>query len=310
MHSNRYFHWRIYDDTHVLITGDFVLDNHIYQGHRNYYGDAASRGVHLVSQLGGAALVHRILEALISKDTDKSDKPVDESEFEWKSWSVVDDSTHGQTLKGIRLAEQAYAYWRPYAVDEKKKSGQQFWRVSEAMGFGFIEGEATCPVLPKLELPEDPEIVVISEGGMGFRDCEDNWPKEYLNAAKWIVFKTTAPLADGPLWQYLTNNYADKLIVIVSAWELRKSEARMSTGLSWEETLEGFFRELINADNLSWPLAQRVLSGSSGEIAGKHPRLLPAWCTSPASLKGSMGITSRVRLLVCYPVWLLPWPGL
>ena len=242
---------------HVLITGDFVLDNHIYQGHRNYYGDAASRGVHLVSQLGGAALVHRILEALltkkkvnpekdnnISKDSDTSDTPVDESEFEWKSWSVVDDSNHGQMLNGIRLAEQAYAYWRPYAVDEKKKSAPQFWRVSEAMGFGFIEGEVTCPVLPKLELPENPEIVVISEGGMGFRDCEDNWPKEYLNAAKRIVLKTTAPLAEGPLWQYLTNNYADKLIVIISAWELRKSEARMSTGLSWEETVEGFFREL------------------------------------------------------------------
>ena len=241
---------------HFLITGDYVLDNHIYQGHRNHYGDAASRGVHFVSQLGGAALVHSILEALlkkkaktekdekIKKDTNNSDKPVIESEPEWKSWSVVEGSAQGQTLKGIKSAEQAYAYWRPYAVDEKKKSGPQFWRVSEAMGFGFIEGQAKCPVLPKRKLPEDPEIVIISEGGMGFRDCEDNWPKEYLKAAKLIVLKTTAPLAEGSLWQYLTNNYADKLIVIVSAWELRKSEARMSTGLSWEETVEGFFREL------------------------------------------------------------------
>ena len=66
-----------------------------------------------------------------------------------------------------------------------------------------------------------------------------------MEQARWIVLKTTAPIAQGPLWEYLTQNYAGKLIVIVSAHELRKSfSARISTGLSWEETVEGLFREL------------------------------------------------------------------
>ena len=31
----------------IIITGDFILDNHIYEGQRNDYGDATSLGAHL-----------------------------------------------------------------------------------------------------------------------------------------------------------------------------------------------------------------------------------------------------------------------
>lgn len=45
----------------VLVTGDFVLDHHIYEGRRRHYGDRRHRGVHEVEELGGAALVHYLL---------------------------------------------------------------------------------------------------------------------------------------------------------------------------------------------------------------------------------------------------------
>ena len=56
----------------------------------------------------------------------------------------------------------------------------------------------------------------------------------------------------------LMQSYGDgkKLIIIVSARELRKSSARMNAGLSWEETVEGFFRELPHhADDLRFLVA-------------------------------------------------------
>ena len=221
----------------ILITGDFILDNHIYEGQRNDYGDATSLGVHLCRQLGGAALVHQIVEQLILPN--KKEK---KAQARWRSISAVKDPSRAM-LAQISPPEQAYAYWQPFAEDAKKKPVQLVWRVRRAMGFG--QGKEPSQLQPANVFQGAPNIVVVSEGGMGFRDCVENWPEKAMEQARWIVLKTTAPVAQGPLWEYLTQNYAGKLIVIVSAHELRKSfSARISTGLSWEETVEGLFREL------------------------------------------------------------------
>ena len=45
----------------VLVTGDFVLDHHIYEGKRHHFGDHRNRGVREVEELGGAALVYYLL---------------------------------------------------------------------------------------------------------------------------------------------------------------------------------------------------------------------------------------------------------
>ena len=260
----------------ILVTGDFVLDNHIYKGQRFHYGEAINKGVHLVPQLGGAALVHQILEELLRpkpkqekkegnakenfesilksqeepaikiqellKIIEEQEKPLPRLEPEWMSFPGVKDPIQDQKTLKISPAEQAYAFWRPYADSQDTKS--LYWRVSEAMGFGAAEIEAKCGVMSPVSTSNNPKIVVISEGGMGFRKCRSNWPEKAFSEADWIVLKTTAPLADGPLWKELTEKHGKKLIIIVSARELRKSSARMNAGLSWEETVEGFFREL------------------------------------------------------------------
>ncbi len=48
-----------------LIAGDFVLDRHIYEGRRHHYGDGLHQGVRVVKQLGGAGLIHGLLEHLL-----------------------------------------------------------------------------------------------------------------------------------------------------------------------------------------------------------------------------------------------------
>lgn len=53
--------------TTILVTGDFLIDHHIYEGRRHHFGDQGSPGVCVTEQLGGAALVHHLLRDLQSQ---------------------------------------------------------------------------------------------------------------------------------------------------------------------------------------------------------------------------------------------------
>jgi hypothetical protein len=101
----------------VLTTGDFVFDHHIYEGCRHHFSDGVSNGVHVEPQLGGAALVHQLLDCLFvpTKGAYVAQLAVKEPEDE----KEVDDS------------QRAYAFWRPFPRNESRD--KQFWRVSEAM---------------------------------------------------------------------------------------------------------------------------------------------------------------------------------
>lgn len=208
----------------ILVVGDFVLDHHIYEGQRHHYGEPAEHGVKVCQQLGGAALVADILRELNPNQIDIEGAPA--------NTGTTTVSQHS-----------AYAFWRPFPRKESRE--RQFWRVSEAMGFGDrADGHGSVKTARAAGSPDQPAVVVIAEGGMGFRDAPDAWPKEELAKATWIVFKTTAPVAEGLLWEYLTKDHQDRLVVVIAAHELRKSPARLSTGLSWEETLGNLLAEL------------------------------------------------------------------
>ena len=220
----------------VVVTGDFVLDHHIYEGRRHHYGDEVSPGVKVQPQVGGAALVHELLRALLPDE--KAVPPP-----EWISRLAIDPPSSPADQLKVDPSEQAYAFWRPYP--RGAAPGEQHWRVSEAMGFGAASGGPPCTSWPLAkDLPAAPDIIVLSEGGMGFRRSPRCWQHLGLSGASWIVLKTASPLAEGELWQHLSTEYRNKLVVIVSSRELRKSVARVSAGLSWEETIESLFREL------------------------------------------------------------------
>ena len=48
----------------VLVTGDFLVDHHIYEGCRHHFKDQHHRGVCVQEELGGAALIHRLMVQL------------------------------------------------------------------------------------------------------------------------------------------------------------------------------------------------------------------------------------------------------
>lgn len=266
------------DRNTVLVTGDFLVDHHIYEGQRHHFGDRERRGVCVKEELGGAALVHRLLKALVGPEVN-CHLAVDENQ--------ALDSLHACRRGTDGACEQdpfsAYAFWKPTGPPKKKDGSKaesdkdkEFWKVGEAMGFGGgVGGGGACPWPDAADLPPQPGVLVIADGGMGFRSRQNlsrwRFPVEdkalvevYRNAPPdpvtkkplpeyaapaepgWIVLKVSAPLGEGDLWRELSVNHADRLVVVVSSVELRRANARISSGLSWEQTLEDVHRELAH----------------------------------------------------------------
>jgi hypothetical protein len=225
----------------ILVTGDFIVDHHIYEGRRHHYGERVEEGVKLCRQLGGAALIHDILTHLLKQTTKAVENQT--AGAAWESRIAIANAPFPDDPGRIDTADEAYAFWRPFPARAPRE--KQVWRVSEAMGFGAEDRTAPRRQWTAAEdLPPTPDIVVVSEGGMGFRESPGSWADDKLAAARWIVLKTTAPLAAGSLWRRLVTRDREKLIVIVAARELRKSPARVSAGLSWEQSVQDVLREV------------------------------------------------------------------
>lgn len=219
----------------VLVHGDFVYDHHIYEGRRHDYSDGSSRGVHVKRELGGAALVHDLLRALFEHAAPDV-KP------RWRSMLGIEESSENSTRSWSDTRDQAYAFWRPHPADESRD--KQVWHVREAMGFGHfdpdekVDADKRWITRPVPDGDDSPEILVLSEGGMDFRDNSDCWKHLPFETAKWIVLKSVAPLAAGELWEALSE-HRERLIVILSADQLRQSASWIPADLSWEATLDG-----------------------------------------------------------------------
>ncbi|MBU1702158.1 MAG: AAA family ATPase [Candidatus Eisenbacteria bacterium] len=218
----------------VFVTGDFVLDHHIYEGVRHHYADSGD-GVRHIRELGGAALIEKILRFLLdAKDGDDS-------------LVLGTDFKIGDALDSKKITpdnDQAYAIWGPTLKNPDKEP--KVWRVSFEMGFGGNRSQLKRVEWPSSKEPQGRfDVVVISDGGLGFRDSSKEWLADALKEDGWIVLKTAAPLQEGALWSQLLKDHSDRLVVILSASELRKSNAQISSGLSWEESLETLGREIV-----------------------------------------------------------------
>ncbi len=211
----------------IVIGGDFVVDQHLYEGRRHQFVDVTP-GVGMVEQTGGAALVCDLVKSLVGS-----------------AWNVHCTATKPSDLDP---SNKAYAFWRP--SPRKAPIGEQYWRCSEAMGFGQVTKHPPLCEWPTNEsLPGGSDILVFSEGGMGFRDTRACWEALNFDAPRCIVLKTAAPVGEGAIWEKL-DDYSDKLVVIVSASDLRQSMVRISSELSWEASVQDLLREVWSSPDL------------------------------------------------------------
>ncbi len=63
--------------------------------------------------------------------------------------------------------------------------------------------------------------------------------------------KLSYPVAQGELLEYLTTHWADRVIAVVTADDLRLSNAQISRGLSWERIAQDTLWELSYNPELS-----------------------------------------------------------
>ncbi|MGB3701961.1 MAG: RyR domain-containing protein [Anaerolineales bacterium] len=221
----------------IFVTGDVTLDWNLARLHRSIgkiqrwgYDDCTRAS----SQPGGAALLGNIIDA-ISKDL-KVNQGVDYStiqpEFFHTPIEPIDNRFH-----------HSYALWSLF--------DKMTWRVEEYLGLDRCT-DIELSYLDEIFLPGDgftqDDIVVLDDADLGFRNHHEALRKHLQpgdNAPR-ILLKMSQPIAQGPLWEYLLENFADRLIVITTVNDLRRTEVQISEGLSWERTAQDVVWELVH----------------------------------------------------------------
>jgi hypothetical protein len=226
----------------MIVTGDVVVDHHIYEGERNTPAVEHKRGVRAWRELGGADLVRRLLAELLKADKDET-------------WQVHLGIT-APAINECPCGCHAFAVWRPFPLEKAKKDDKRSaWRAVSLMGYGHMESAVPgkpCPeheAKPAEGLP-DSRILVLDDAGYLFRNQpqKDCWllPKKDQTPPDWIFLKMSRPIAQGDLWHELIARFANRLVCLVSADELRQECVSIRSGLSWEQTVEEVRDVLVN----------------------------------------------------------------
>jgi hypothetical protein len=289
---------------YVLVTGDVVIDCHLYGGLETGTASSGGSGTVYAEHLGGAALTCKLLQASSDEkglvwDAKKSawdkenmgraeggKKPLPWPEDLAESRPVhnfeirldLDDSKLEQTLpKHLR----SYGVWNE--KPQQKGSKERVWRVDRDFGYGSRQsGEEGVVFSRTAGHPSDPPtLTLIDEGGILFRHCrsKDAWPPFESGTGAYYLLKMSWPLCRGDLWTAL-EPVMDRLIVVVAADHLRREDIQINSRLSWEQCAEHTVSALLNHPIAKELLraAQVVISFSSAgalwvrrEIGAKSP---------------------------------------
>ena len=192
-------------------------------------------------------------------------------------------------------ASRAVVLWAPFPPKrgEKFKDEERIWRIEKHLG----TKRQTNPEMPSFapEATASPDVLVIDDRGLGFRDTPEAWPtalREGGSPAS-IIMATVEPLTAGVLWEKLLQDYRDRLTVIVPADALRSCGAAIKAPLSWDATIEETATELSGdrfANSLA--LVRRVVVVFGTDGAASFTRL-------PLHGAPGGGLSARVQFERC-----------
>jgi hypothetical protein len=219
----------------ILVTGDVTVDWNLARIHRSkgkiqkWGYDDCTRAT---SQPGGAALLGNLIGAVI-EDKNTFDYTILQPDIFPSPIEPVDSRFH-----------HSYAMWSLF-------DGKPAWRVEEYLGLDRCTEIETLYSDKKSISGESfahSDIVVLDDADLGFRNHHE-WLKKILpsgDSVPWILLKISQPIAQGRLWEHLLENYADRLIVVTTVNDLRRTEVQISAGLSWERTAQDIVWELVH----------------------------------------------------------------
>ncbi|HKH48986.1 MAG TPA: RyR domain-containing protein [Thermoanaerobaculia bacterium] len=250
----------------LLVTGDIVLDCHLYGGVKTAATSFSEPGTTYEQHLGGAVLTHRLLEAAADaagrawdQERDKwlaanaarkkkslpplpDDLPKDRPEPAFKVCLALDTADDlASTLPGHL---RSYGVWSDQPA--KKGSDRRVWRVERHFGYGPTESISTGSIFKSSSVStSEPVLTVIDDGGILFRQesSRNVWPDFSPGDVTYFILKMSSPLCRGDLWAALAP-VMDRLIVVVSAADLRREDTQIRHRLSWEECAESTLHAL------------------------------------------------------------------
>jgi hypothetical protein len=240
----------------VIVYGDIARDCHLYGGTET--GGASMPGATYLERWGGAALTYDLL--LAASDTEGRKRDIAEARWEKENGDRVSAgeerlpepklvkeprpvpsyATH-LALKcpedGIPSHLRSYSTWSGHR--ENKGSTDLVWRMKDDIGYGAYDKARRDFVYSANEeaLSVSPALTIIDDGNILFRQpiCQNIWPK--TSGGGWYLMKMSYPLGVGDLWADL-EAVMDRLILVVSAEDLRRANAQINGQLSWERCAE------------------------------------------------------------------------
>ena len=140
----------------------------------------------------------------------------------------------------------SFAIWSIYKTD-----GKTAWRVEEFLGMdrapeGTAEGDDEWKRVSE-DTPQA-DILVLDDANLGFRDRPELWPAalQVQGQRPRVLLKMAQPVAQGRLWEHLLEKFADRLVVVMTVDDLRRTVVQISKGLSWERTAQDVVWELVH----------------------------------------------------------------
>jgi hypothetical protein len=219
-------------DKTILITGDCVINHHVYENHT---GDPCTK---IVEHQGGVVLLHKLLTEVSKK--------VKEGSFS------VSLGTNGRLKKYL---PHSFSLWYPVTVKGESATKIRQWEFSRSLG-------DPCKIYEQMPGKmavgsSSGEVLVIHDAGLYFRHGANRhlWPDRVSSPKPEeidrVVLTMSSPLAHGDLWRELSTHFRKKLIVIVSLRDIVEEEAGITVGISWEKTLEELTFELLHNGAIS-----------------------------------------------------------
>ena len=226
----------------ILVAGDGIIDWNLAHPTGDPNREAAwslgDLAVRVHAQQGGALLTARLLEELLARA-----EPGGQVRFHGRRPPERVEPTD-------RSLHHFYTLWT-----ERERTGgagpRRAWRVQSFLG--LERGRPPVEPPPVAAGGEESELAVLVDSGLDFRCFEPGWP-DFLrkgSARPWVVLKMATPVASGPLWERLLERHRERLVVLVTATELRHEDVQISRALSWERTTHDILEALAGDSALA-----------------------------------------------------------
>jgi len=268
----------------IIVTGDLIIDHNLVQ-HPDAppYHHEPMRKTVLCREAGGAWYLQSLIEHLLAES----------GETTHITGPKQDERTLAQKDSHV---SKAYMIWKPF---EKVKDHQEkVWRIDSFLGCQRPK-EGAVPV-PIIGDTVSPDLLVIDDICLGFRDDEALWPLSVKKGRgpRNILVKTSLP-PGGVLWKHLLARYADRLTVVLTVEALRSRGADITRALSWDKAINQTVDEISNGfSQEDLALCRRVIIhyGCAGGAAS-FSRLRPHFDRSTGLKK-----SARFETFVYHPV--------